>query len=147
MPSGERGREHHGCGLDLADTKIAELCGFVAVHEELPPVGGGPALPPDLDRPPLHRRRTVDPEEVEDRRRDVDELDEARASRRRRPQQARVDARRAEPEHREGDGARRVRGTDDEHGVALEIDLLEQAPEQPVGAVDRLPGHHLLAHG
>ena len=70
--------EPHG---DRRDQPVAELRGRVGVDHPVEPLGEVTARAAVVHRPALHRRGRLEPELVEDRRADVDDVDEARVPR------------------------------------------------------------------
>ncbi len=94
--------------------------------------GGG------LHLPAFHRLRSVEPVEVQDRRRDVDHVDEAVFARRRGAQQARREPRRLHRDRRERRALLRRRGTHDDDRVTFRVDVAEEAADERVGVAQRL---------
>ena len=86
----------------------------------------------------FHRLRPVEPVEVQDRRRDVDHVDEAVLARRRGAQQARREPGRAHRDRRERRAFRRRRRSHDDDRVALRVDVVEQPADERVGVAQRL---------
>ena len=112
--------------------RVAEECVAVPLDQCRPTLSSGSAATMDGQRCSLHRRRPLDGEHVEDRRRDIDERREPAPAGGGGSEEARLDVGRPDGRDRQGRLVRGMQRPVDDDGVTTEVDVREEPPEHGV---------------
>ncbi len=134
---GERNRgddEHRG---RLADRRVAKLCAAIRTHELVDSIAVLGAVGVEGGRAALHRIRAFEPDQPEDRRRDVHDLEESGPTGRAGFQQSGLDPRGAHRGDGQGTRPRGMVRADRDDRVTIEVYLFQQLSDESIGTSQR----------